>query len=308
MEDEPWRKLLSDFESKTGLQAKVETQPDSLRIELFRHGAKAGYFRASTAIVGGFSWEAAPDDCKQAWEKLGRPTPWIVHGAEWFYPELQGKGWGKAIYRILFEYVGARGGVIGPDRCAGGSTKQAALRVWRSLAKEYPQHGPWLDVRPGVAVQHKGNRNVKLPGVIDLPAAALYAGGWEWDMPGFANWPSFRRKSKKEKIAWAKKYVGSGIREPVDVTVYASGAFGFTDGHHRVMAGTVLGLEIPVRIEFLNFDPGLWPDLVELLKAGYTRRQYNPQDWKLTRTGVPPLEVVRRGPDAADEWIMGKMG
>ena len=109
---------------------------------------------------------------------------------------------------------------------------------------------------------------------------------------------------KREQIAWAKEYAGSGIRKPVDVTVFSDGGVGFTDGHHRVMAGTLLDIEIPVRVSFRNFDKDLWPDLLDLLKAGYTRREYNPQGWKLTNSGVPPLNVVRRGPNAADEWIM----
>lgn len=137
-----------------------------------------------------------------------------------------------------------------------------------------------------------------------IPAKTVYAGGWEWNKGGFADWPSFRRKPKREQIAWAKEYVGSGIREPVEVTVYSDGGVGFTDGHHRVMAGTLLDIEIPVRVKFRNFDKDLWPDLLALLKAGYTPKQYNPQGWKLTNSGVPPLEVVRRGPNAADEWIM----
>lgn len=122
-------------------------------------------------------------------------------------------------------------------------------------------------------------------------------------MGGFANWPEFKKKSKKEQVAWARDFVKSGIREPVDVTVYASGEVKFEDGHHRVMAGSILGIEIPVRIQFRNFDPNWWPDLLTLLKAGYTPRQYNPQGWNLKHSGVPPLDVVRRGPQAADEWL-----
>ncbi len=142
-----------------------------------------------------------------------------------------------------------------------------------------------------------------------IPASVLYnkgRGGWEYGLGGFADWPSFRKKPKREQVAWAKEFVGSGgqIREPVDISVYSDGGVKFEDGHHRVIAGALLDLDIPVRVRFINFDKELWPDLLTLLKAGYTRRQYNPQDWKLKGSGVPPLDVVRRGPDAADEWIM----
>ena len=142
-----------------------------------------------------------------------------------------------------------------------------------------------------------------------IPASVLYdkgRGGWEYDLGGFADWPSFRKKPKREQVAWAKEFVGPGgqIREPVDITVFSNGGVKFEDGHHRVIAGALLDLDIPVRVRFLNFDKDLWPDLFTLLRAGYTRRQYNPQDWKLKGSGVPPLDVVRRGPNAADEWIM----
>jgi hypothetical protein len=140
-----------------------------------------------------------------------------------------------------------------------------------------------------------------------IPASTIFSGGWEWDLPGFADWPKFMRMPKEKQIAWAESFMAAGPKEPVDIAVYASGGVDFEDGHHRVMAGKILGLKIPVRVRFINFNPDWWPALLELLEAGYSPRQYNPQSWKLSRVGVPPLEVVRKGRDAADNWIIDEM-
>ena len=59
-------------------------------------------------------------------------------------------------------------------------------------------------------------------------------------------------------------------------------------------------------MKFVNFSPDRWPDLLALLRSGYTQRDYNPQGWSLKRTGVPPLSVVAQGPDAADDWIQSQ--
>ena len=145
-------------------------------------------------------------------------------------------------------------------------------------------------------------RTTKLASTFRIPAKVLYEGGWEYNLAGFADWPSFKRKSKKEQLAWAKEFVGSGIREPVKANLYSDGGLVFSDGHHRVMAGTILDLKIPVKIRLVNVNPDQLPDFLDLWEAGYTRKQYNPQGWKLH--SVPPLDVVRKGPNAADEWIM----
>jgi hypothetical protein len=129
-------------------------------------------------------------------------------------------------------------------------------------------------------------------------------GGWEYDMPGFANWPEFLKKSESEKIAWAKDFIKNGIQEPVMLMVYADGNVKFQDGHHRVLAGSLLNMKIPVEVSFRNFNPDWWPNLQELLNAGYSHDQYNPEGWSLKGKGVPPLEVVMQGPDAANDWIV----
>ena len=141
----------------------------------------------------------------------------------------------------------------------------------------------------------------------NIPASTIFDGGWEWDLPGFADWPKFKKLPKEKQIAWAKSFMAAGPKEPVEIAVYASGQVDFEDGHHRVMAGKILDLKIPVRVRFINFKPDWWPNLLELLEAGYSPRQYNPQGWNLSRAGVPPLEVVRKGRDAADDWIINEI-
>ena len=106
---------------------------------------QVGYFRVSEVT----DVEAdAPDRCKREWKKLGKPSLWVVRGAEWFEPSLRRRGFAKVVYRALFEYVKARGGVIGPDSCAGGSTSEDAERVWRSLRAQYGATGELIVPNP----------------------------------------------------------------------------------------------------------------------------------------------------------------
>jgi hypothetical protein len=99
-----------------------------------------------------------------------------------------------------------------------------------------------------------------------------------------------------------------GIKEPVDVFVASDGWIHFQDGHHRVMAGKLLGRDVPVRIDLRKIRQRhiseFLPDLLVLLKEGYSPRDYNPQRWSLKHSGVPPLNVVKMGREAADHWIM----
>ena len=250
--------------------------------------------------------------CADDLVRLGGPAyAFGVTGA--FVDEgLRGKGVGQALYAALVEAAGTHGGALASNRCLTGTelTSADALRVWERLGRRYAVEGEVAWHRKGSAARGaSGSRSTDIE--VNLPASVLFnggRGGWEYDLEGFANWPDFFRKPKAEQVAWAKQHVGAGIREPVDITVFVDGGVGFHDGHHRVLAGSLLGIEIPMRVRFRNFDASLWPDLYAVLKAGYAQRQYNPQGWKLNGSGVPPLEVVRRGPDAADEWIMERLG
>lgn len=138
-------KLVRALEQGTGTTAKLEESfGENLSIALFRGTKKVGYFRTSTVTMPPPEWRSVPEDCVEAWEELGRPSLWVIRAAEWFDPSLRGKGWGKLAYRALFEYVKSKGGVVGPDRCAGEHTSADAERVWKSLRSKYPSHGPLI--------------------------------------------------------------------------------------------------------------------------------------------------------------------
>ena len=71
--------------------------------------------------------------------------------------------------------------------------------------------------------------------------------------------------------------------------------------HHRVMAGYVLGLSVPVDLTSRLPAPLVAPYL-KLLGAGFTPRDINPQAWRLN--AIPPKSVVVKGREASDNWIM----
>ena len=117
-----FRKIVDEIEDQTGLEAKVEDYEDSIKIELYRGAKMVGYFRASTVNPDSYEWGNAPSECKEAWGQMGEPPVWVVRGAEWFDPDLRGKGFGKLLYRALFSYIASKKGVVGPDLCSGGNT------------------------------------------------------------------------------------------------------------------------------------------------------------------------------------------
>ncbi len=210
------RALIAEIEQKTLLRAEYEADEYiGLKIALFApvDGSgrmttpqeeasdwypgktttwkQVGYFRVSEVT----DVEAdAPDRCKREWRKLGKPSLWVVRGAEWFEPSLRRRGFAKVVYRALFEYVKARGGVIGPDSCAGGSTSEDAERVWRSLRAQYGATGELIVPNPrrrnpgydpahivsAVVVVRKGNRMLLLErGPTDpwMPGKWCFPGG-----------------------------------------------------------------------------------------------------------------------------------
>jgi len=136
------QRLVSKVEEQTGTAVSYEAQVDNLTLR-FKKGSKlVGYFRTSTVMTGGFMWDNSPQECKDAWEKLGQPTLWVVRGAEWFDKSLIGKGVGSAVYEALFEYIRLKKGVVGPDFCAGEHTSPDAQRVWDRFYKQYRREGP----------------------------------------------------------------------------------------------------------------------------------------------------------------------
>jgi len=140
-------KFVKHIEKQTGLDVSHEAYSSSFRIELFKNKKLVGYFRTSIVLPNGLEMKNMPSDCKDAWDNLGKPDLWVIRGAEWFDKELRGKGYGKLLYNALFSYVASLNGVVGPDRCSGGSTSEDAKRVWTSLYKKYPSEGPLIDLR-----------------------------------------------------------------------------------------------------------------------------------------------------------------
>jgi len=140
-------KIIKHIEKQTGLNISHEASSSNFRIELFKNKKLVGHFRTSTILPNSFEMENMPSDCKDAWDNLGEPDLWAIRGAEWFDKELRGKGYGKLLYNSLFSYVASLNGVVGPDRCSGGSTSDDAKRVWTSLYKKYPSEGPLIDLR-----------------------------------------------------------------------------------------------------------------------------------------------------------------
>jgi hypothetical protein len=153
-----FRRTIDEIEDETGLEAKVEAGADNIKIELKRGAKMVGYFRASTVSPDSFQWKEAPLDCKEAWSQIGEPPVWIVRGAEWFDPDLRGKGFGKLLYKALFSYIASKKGVVGPNRCSGGNTSPDAQRVWKSLRSMYPKHGPLIDLRKRASASRVASR------------------------------------------------------------------------------------------------------------------------------------------------------
>ena len=133
-----------EVDPTSGISVSVEATSSALTVEVRQFSVKIGYFRVST--FGAASWQVAtmPEDCRQAWEDLGRPTLWIVRGAKWYVPKLRGEGLGRAVYEKLLSYVTARGGWLAPGRCSGTGTSADAERVWQSLRRTHRSSGPFL--------------------------------------------------------------------------------------------------------------------------------------------------------------------
>ena len=130
-----------------GLVAHIETYPGNIKIEFEAGSVTKGYFRASEVSMKSFEWDTSPDVCKAEWERQGRPTLWVVRGAEWHDPKLRGGGGGKRIYRALLDAVEAYGGVLAPGMCAGGgTTSPSAKGVWKAIYRDFPDHAAVFQV------------------------------------------------------------------------------------------------------------------------------------------------------------------
>jgi len=111
-----------------------------------------------------------------------------------------------------------------------------------------------------------------------FPAIYLTSHMSEYDKE--PHWKEWRKKSDEEKFAWAEKM---DFSEPVEITVFADGTFAHGDGHHRVMAGKVLDIEIPIiitRNKLKEYEEGVWE---KWLNAALHKspKQLNPEGYNL---------------------------
>ena len=96
-------------------------------------------------------------------------------------------------------------------------------------------------------------------------------------------WRDFLKLGDEEKREWAKTVDLKS--NPVEVTVFMDGVFGFGDGHHRVMAGKVLDVDIPIMITHNHIknkaQPGTWEVWWKEVSKGNNPAQLNPEGYNL---------------------------
>ena len=118
-----------------------------------------------------------------------------------------------------------------------------------------------------------------------VPAKMLDSVAGEYRTEPF--WRSFKQMSEKKQVSWAQKEFEKhgGIKEPVDVRIFADGVYGFGDGHHRVKTGQLLDELIPIRItrnQLLEKSPELWDYWHGLVMQGlHPKRDLNPEGWNI---------------------------
>ena len=98
-------------------------------------------------------------------------------------------------------------------------------------------------------------------------------------------WKNFSKLSKEKQLAWAEKHFAGGIREPLDVRVYADGSLMFSDGHHRAKAATLLDEMIPITIsrnQLQEKSDELWEYWLDLVMQGlHPKWDLNPEGWSI---------------------------
>ena len=118
-----------------------------------------------------------------------------------------------------------------------------------------------------------------------VPASILQSVAGEYRTEPF--WRNFAQKPKEEQVAWAQKEFEKhgGIKEPVDVSIFADGTYGFGDGHHRVRTALLLDEMVPIRItrnKLLQKDPSLWEYWHGLVMQGlHPKRDLNPEGYTM---------------------------
>ena len=102
-----------------------------------------------------------------------------------------------------------------------------------------------------------------------FPASELKSGVGEYQA-GW--WRGFNPRSREAR-EWAKTV---DFSEPVGVLVHRDGTVAFSDGHHRAMAGKILGRDIPIKITYSKLFPEVWAWYLGEIRKGRTLRQINP--------------------------------
>ena len=96
------------------------------------------------------------------------------------------------------------------------------------------------------------------------------------------SWKRFFKLGDEKKREWAESV---SLDEPVEITVFMDGTFAHGDGHHRVMAGKVLDVEVPVIITYNHIknkaQPGTWEAWWKEVSKGNNPAQLNPEGYNL---------------------------
>lgn len=116
--------------------------------------------------------------------------------------------------------------------------------------------------------------------VIMFPARHLKSHMGEYSTE--PRWKEFFKKSAEEQKAWAKTV---NFEDPVEITVFLDGVFGHGDGHHRVMAGKILDIDIPITISYNHMkrkgEPGTWEMWWKIISQGNDPKEINPEGYNL---------------------------
>ena len=108
------------------------------------------------------------------------------------------------------------------------------------------------------------------------------------------SWKRFFKLGDEKKREWAESV---SLDEPVEITVFMDGTFAHGDGHHRVMAGKVLDVEVPVIITYNHIknkaQPGTWEAWWKEVSKGNNPAQLNPEGYNL-KTPEQVKELVKK--------------
>ncbi len=108
------------------------------------------------------------------------------------------------------------------------------------------------------------------------------------------SWKRFFKLGDEKKREWAESV---SLDEPVEITVFMDGTFAHGDGHHRVMAGKVLDVEVPVIITYNHIknkaQPGTWEAWWKEVSKGNNPAQLNPEGYNL-KTPEQVKELVEK--------------